>query len=139
MPGYIYIEGNVYSKRKKPPTPSLLQLPLTHKPPIYTSYLKHPSSSSRKWLAQIIRAPPGEQPHRSEYRGRHSTIRHGATESAIAARATANQARVQAVMSTVCGEVGGVADVRVAVCGRVNADEDPDEETVCAKISHLYI
>lgn len=70
---------------------------------------------------------------------RHSTIRHGATESAIAARATANQARVQVVMSTVCGEVGGVADVRVAVCGRVNADEDPDEETVCAKISHLYI
>lgn len=42
-------------------------------------------------------------------------------------------------MSTVCGEVGGVADVRVAVCGRVNADKDPDEETVCAKISHLYI
>ena len=41
-------------------------------------------------------------------------------------------------MFTVCGEIGGVVDVRVAVCGRVNADGDPYEETVYAKISHLY-
>ena len=42
-------------------------------------------------------------------------------------------------MSTVCGEVGGVADVRVAVRGRVNADGDLHEENVYAKISHIYI
>ncbi|XTI90262.1 hypothetical protein V2W45_1407871 [Cenococcum geophilum] len=97
-----------------------------------------------------MRAPPDRRSARNlgnnrtarNTAGRHSTIRHGAIESAIAARTTANRAHVRVVMSTVYGEVGGVADVRVAVCGRVNAYGDPDEETVYVVVfwitSHFY-